>query len=92
VPGGFTPNHDGRNDYFIPMGHGVKMVTHFQIYSRWGQLVYTAENLPLGDEKLGWDGTYNGRDMPVGTYVYMLQVACYTGETFMVKGTVELIR
>jgi len=41
---------------------------------------------------LGWDGTYNGRDMPVGTYVYMLQVACYTGETFMVKGTVELIR
>lgn len=94
IPNGFTPNGDGHNDRFMPVGRGVKVVRHFQVYSRWGDLVYSAEDLPIGEQQtgIGWDGTSRGREMPPGTYVYVMEFECQTGETFTEKGTVELIR
>jgi gliding motility-associated-like protein len=92
VPNAFTPNHDGRNDVFRPLGRAVKAIKHFAVYSRWGQCVYSVSNMSLASETLGWDGTFNGQPMPMGTYVYYLEIECFTGETYLVKGTVELIR
>ena len=94
IPGGFTPNHDGINDYFMPVGRGVKVVLHFRVFSRYGDVVYEAENLPIAERQdgIGWDGTKNGRDLPSGTYVYFMEFECLAGQTFYEKGTVELIR
>ena len=92
MPNAFSPNHDGNNDYFYPVGSGVKMIRTFQVYSRWGQLLYTKKDMPANNSSYGWDGTFNGTIQPVGTYVYMVNVECFTGETFMLKGTVELLR
>jgi gliding motility-associated-like protein len=94
IPSGFTPNHDGNNDYFMPIGRGVKVVLHFRVYSRYGDLVYEAENLPIAERQsgIGWDGTKGGRALPPGTYVYFMEFECLAGQTFYEKGTVELIR
>jgi gliding motility-associated-like protein len=92
IPNAFTPNHDGNNDLFYPVGTGVKIIKYFQVYSRWGQLLYSRENMPPNDKAYGWDGTLNGNPQPAGTYVYMVGVECFTGESYLMKGTVELLR
>jgi gliding motility-associated-like protein len=88
----FTPNFDGNNDYFYPTGSGVKVVKSFQIYSRWGQLLYSRTEFPPNDKKYGWDGNLNGLPQPADTYVYVTEMICFSGENFVLKGTVELLR
>jgi gliding motility-associated-like protein len=88
----FSPNFDGNNDYFYPTGSGVKLVKSFQVYSRWGQLLYSRSDFPPNDYKYGWDGNLNGIPQPLDTYVYVAEMICFTGENFVLKGTVELIR
>jgi gliding motility-associated-like protein len=88
----FSPNFDGNNDYFYPSGSGVKLVKSFQVYSRWGQLLYSRTMFPPNDKKYGWDGTLNGMPQPSDTYVFVAEMICFTGENFVLKGTVELLR
>ena len=88
----FSPNFDGNNDYFYPTGSGVKVVKSFQVYSRWGQLLYSRTKFPPNDKKYGWDGNLNGIPQPSDTYVYVAEMICFTGENFVLKGTVELLR
>jgi gliding motility-associated-like protein len=88
----FSPNFDGNNDYFYPTGSGVKIVKSFQVYSRWGQLMYSRNNFPPNEKKYGWDGNLNGMPQPADTYVYVTEMICFTGENFVLKGTVELLR
>ena len=40
VPTGFTPNNDGRNDILKPAYIGIKSLSYFTIYNRWGQKVF----------------------------------------------------
>jgi gliding motility-associated-like protein len=88
----FSPNFDGNNDYFYPTGSGVKMVKSFQVYSRWGQLLFSRTDFPPNDKKYGWDGNLNGIPQPADTYVFVTEMICFSGENFVLKGTVELLR
>jgi gliding motility-associated-like protein len=88
----FSPNFDGNNDYFYPAGSGIKLVKFFQVYSRWGQLLFSKTDFPPNDKTYGWNGTLNGTMQPVGTYVYVVNMECFSGENFTLKGTVELLR
>jgi gliding motility-associated-like protein len=92
MPNAFTPNDDGNNDLFYPVGRGVRRIKLFQVYSRWGELLFSKSDMPANDKNFGWNGTLNGNKQPLGTYVYMVTAECFTGETFLLKGTVELLR
>jgi len=92
IANAFSPNHDGNNDLFYPTGSGVKIIKYFQVYSRWGQLLFSKKDIPANDKTVGWDGTFGGTIQPPGTYVYMAGIECFTGENFILKGTVELLR
>jgi gliding motility-associated-like protein len=87
VPTAFTPNADGRNDVLRPIAVGIKSLTFFKVYNRWGQMVYASSNF-----EDGWNGTLGGRDQATGTYVYMAQAIDYLGNAIVRKGTVVLIR
>lgn len=64
-PNAFTPDGDGINDLFGPVGYQLEEV-EFSIYDRWGAVVYTT-NAP----GRGWDGRFaNGTPAPTGVYVY----------------------
>ena len=68
VPNSFTPNNDGINDYFFPVGTGL-LTEHFEmtIFNRWGDVIFESEGL-IGDHQTfapstGWNGIANrGRD------------------------------
>jgi gliding motility-associated-like protein len=86
VPTAFTPNGDGRNDQLKFIAAGVT-VDLFQVYNRYGQLVYSSH-----DAQKGWDGTLNGKEQSTGTYVWMIKGKDFTGTVHSKKGTVTLIR
>lgn len=88
VPSAFTPNGDGRNDFFQPVSAGISRIENFRIFNRWGQQVYDA----VGLHGLGWDGNVGGNPQPSGTFVWVLKAIDYTGVRFTKKGTVTLIR
>ncbi|MFI5132895.1 MAG: gliding motility-associated C-terminal domain-containing protein, partial [Chitinophagales bacterium] len=84
---GFTPNHDGKNDKFIPIPVGIKQLNYFKVFNRWGQLIFSTTKL-----NEGWDGTYAGRDQASGVYVWMVQGITEDDKVITKKGTVALIR
>lgn len=87
VPNAFTPNRDGRNDKFRIIAVGIRELTYFQIYNRWGQLVFSAKN--LSDR---WDGSINGLVQSTGTYVWRAEAVDYNGNVIKKSGTVTLIK
>jgi gliding motility-associated-like protein len=86
-PTAFTPNGDGRNDVLMPLGtRNVKTMT-FEIWNRWGQLVFSSS-----DPTKGWDGNYQGSSAQTGVYAYLIKYTVSDGEDKVLKGNVTLIR
>lgn len=69
VPTIFTPNNDGINDEFlIPcFGTGDYPENIVSIFNQWGDEVYRQTNY-----QNNWRGTFNGNDLPVGTYFFIV--------------------
>lgn len=87
VPNAFTPDNDGKNDRLKPISVGMKEIKYFQVYNRWGQLVFTTVT-----NKQGWDGTVKGKAQNPGIYVWSVKAIDYTGKSYIQKGTAVLIR
>jgi gliding motility-associated-like protein len=73
IPEGFSPNGDGINDKFVIKG-AERYQIKFQVYNRWGNLVFEG-NRYLND----WEGTANtgiiiGEGLPDGTYYYIVDL------------------
>jgi gliding motility-associated-like protein len=65
----FSPNGDGVNDYFeIDFAENFPDM-RVEIYSRWGDLLYSTVGYDSGSR---WDGTTRGTEAPVGTYYYII--------------------
>lgn len=83
VPNAFSPNQDGLNDLWeIPLIDQYPNC-RIAIYNRWGNQIFYSEGYPDP-----WDGTFNGKELPSGTYYYSLQL----NEDMEVKGTLSLMR
>jgi len=92
VPNTFTPNNDGQNDVFYPRGVGMKSITSFRIYNRWGEVVFERRNFMLNDISAGWDGTYKGATLPPDIFIYSIDGICDSGDPLSWKGDITLIR
>ena len=92
VPNTFTPNNDGQNDVFYPRGTGMKRVTSFRIYNRWGEMVFEKRGFQLNDITAGWDGTYKGAQLSSDIFIYSIDGICDSGDPLSWKGDVTLIR
>lgn len=86
-PNAFTPNGDGLNDVLSPLIVGFQSIDYFNIFNRYGQLVYSYKS-----STRGWDGKFNGSIQPTGTFVWIASGIDYTGKKIVKKGTVLLIR
>ncbi len=87
MPSAFTPDNNGRNDYFRPLASSFIKNLQFQVYNRYGQQVYGSSGFATG-----WDGTFNSMPQPPGIFVYMVRYTDYFGQHKMKKGTFVLIR
>ncbi len=86
VPDVFTPNGDGMNDIIYVRGQGIGELIEFKIFNRWGNLVYSSNNI---DE--GWDGYYKGKLQNTDIYTYSIKIRTERGREVEQKGTFHLI-
>ena len=84
ITNAYSPNGDGANDAWgvpeLRFYEGVRI----QIFNSGGSRLFYTEN-----PDIRWDGTYNGKEMPVGSYFWVIEIL-ETGE--MRRGMLNLIR
>lgn len=93
VPGGFSPNQDGMNDYFV-IRRPSQTTIQLEIFNRWGNLIYRS-----ADYKNDWNGRTNqpgnvlGAEIPDGTYFYIINgIDRATGKVTRLNGYITLKR
>ena len=91
IPDAFTPNGDGLNDVFEVINASFFVTIEMRIYNRWGELVF--EEIGDASSLQGWDGTYNGKQAPAGSYMTVV-LAKQLGrpDQRQASGSVSLIR
>jgi gliding motility-associated-like protein len=68
IPNAFSPNNDAHNNVFKIESVCPIYDFELKIYSSWGELVYETN-----DPMFNWDGTYKGKILPLGVYMYMVK-------------------
>jgi gliding motility-associated-like protein len=86
VPNAFTPNGDNLNDGFGVRGIAINEF-NIQIYNRWGEKIFQTTDI---NKK--WYPVYRGKNIPMGTYVYLITFTDYENKAFKKTGTINLIR
>ena len=87
VPTAFTPNGDGFNDKIRPILLGMKSLTYFRVYNRFGEMVFETSTI-----NEGWNGIFKGKPQDTGTFVWMAQGVTFKGQLRTMKGFVLLIK
>ncbi len=71
LPNTFTPNGDGMNDIFLPVGNNIASLK-LMIFDRWGTMIFQST-----DPTIGWDGTYRGEFVTDDIYVWRINYRFY---------------
>ncbi len=87
VPSAFSPNGDGLNDVFKPVGMKFQNMVEFRVFNRWGQEIFYTNS-----KEVGWDGTFQGTKQDLGVYNYIIIVGRPGQSNIAYKGNVTLIR
>ena len=87
LPNSFTPNGDGLNDSFFPVGDKISVENYsFKIFNRWGELIFSTNDF---NEK--WDGTYQNNALSSDVFIWKIDlVDSQSGEEKSLKGYVLL--
>jgi gliding motility-associated-like protein len=91
-PNVFKPESGEANGFFYPSGPNFASIGQLQVFSRWGELMFEARDAALNSPVNGWDGTYRGRQMQPGVYVWRAEIVLVDGLKFEYFGDVTLIR
>lgn len=87
IPSAFSPNGDGKNDYFKPYIKCDFNEYNMKIYNRWGELVFHSENI-----NINWNGYYKASECEIGTYFYILTFKNNNLKQQVLKGDIVLIK
>jgi len=107
MPTAFSPNGDCLNDNFeINVLGGTSL--DVRIFNRWGEELFHNANQANGltdpldveaecmsgsiNPRNAWDGTYNNEPMPIGAYIYQVDVAMFDGTVKTMSGSVTILR
>ncbi|MCA1751040.1 MAG: gliding motility-associated C-terminal domain-containing protein [Flavobacteriales bacterium] len=86
LPNTFSPNEDGLNDVYFVRG-GPFTEFDFKIYNGWGQEIFNSTS-----QENGWDGNHEGKQLPLGVYVYTLKATNVLGNFYEITGKINLLR
>lgn len=91
IQGGISPNADGKNDKWVIsdlLTCEQLQQNELIIFNRYGNNVFEATNYGSAD---WWDGTWDGNELPVGTYFYVIKFTDLTSDD-MIRGSIEVFR
>lgn len=88
MPTAFTPNGDGKNDYFMPILQVGQKIVSLQIFNRRGQLIYDNDN-----PAKGWDGKdKDGNVISSDVFMYLLKYNCSDNKIYEKKGDITIFK
>ncbi|HMK16864.1 MAG TPA: SBBP repeat-containing protein [Chitinophagaceae bacterium] len=87
IPNAFTPDGNQLNDVFRAMVYGITESFKFQVFDRWGNLVFETT-----DPMKGWDGKVKGIPVTTSVFVWQCSYKLKGAQQEFQKGTVTLIR
>ena len=90
LPNAFTPNGDTHNDIFKPRKNQYIKELDFQVFNRWGSLVFETKN-----PEILWNGNdIQGNKLESGVYYYhctAIPFNAITSANIQLKGFIEII-
>ena len=86
APNVFTPNGDGNNDTWGVLATNVKFF-ELKIFDRWGEKIFESNDI-----NKQWDGTYRGKPLSPGVFVYTYTIVNLKNATRNMKGSLTLIK
>lgn len=95
IPNVFSPwREDGDNDVFMIFADNkqIMQVDKFQVYDRWGTLVFTDGGFMPNDPAHGWDGSLGGKMFTPAVFVYYAEIRLVDGRKLLFKGDVTIAR
>ncbi len=93
-PNAISPNEDGINDRFYPIGSMDEaiVVQELYIFNRWGNVVFFNESFPINDSSNGWDGTRNGKKCEIGIYAYLAKIKTDVNTELLFSGNITVVK
>lgn len=87
LPNAFSPNGDGYNDVY-KVKEGYQSIVSFKavIFNRWGQKLYSWDNLDGG-----WDGKFNGKQVKDGVYFVVVEARGADGKKYNIRRDVNVL-
>ncbi len=93
IPNVFSPNGDGSNDRLMVFGgKSMAKIKSFQVFNRWGNLVYEGKDFAPNDPQYGWDGTYKGVFQDSNIFTWKAEIEFIDGEIEVVSGDSMLVK
>lgn len=92
APNAISANGDNINDHFYLIADDQSQIELLQIYDRWGELLFEAQNILPNNPESGWDGTFHSEKMNPGVYIYYAKIKSEDGSEQILKGDFTLIR
>ncbi|HMX40615.1 MAG TPA: gliding motility-associated C-terminal domain-containing protein, partial [Saprospiraceae bacterium] len=92
VPNIIAPASSENGVAVIYGGDDVVRVEQFQIFDRWGSLVFSRSDFHHSDKANGWDGRVNGEEAAPGVYTWRAQVLFLDGRQEVFFGDVTVLR
>ena len=86
IPTAFTPNDDGKNDYFGAIVYGRVVSFNLQVFNRFGEIVFQSR-----DPYKKWDGLYKGAPFPTTAFVWQCSYQLENQKAVYKKGIVTLL-
>lgn len=88
LPNAFVPEGKSPQTAIFSLKNlQFQKLNSFTIWDRWGNMVFTTT-----DPNKGWDGTYEGKILPMGVYVWEVDAFCPDGYRIRKQGNVTLVR
>lgn len=88
IPTRFSPNNNGpsANNVFRVFGNCIQTMK-ISVYDRWGERVFESIN-----QSETWDGTFKGKPLNSGAYVYTFSASLLNGIQVNTSGSIEIVR
>ncbi|MGB1032510.1 MAG: gliding motility-associated C-terminal domain-containing protein, partial [Flavobacteriales bacterium] len=91
IPNSFTPNNDGKNDVFKPVGRAVDLNSYeLLIFNRWGEVVFRSDN-----PNEGWNGSHENGEYYVDNQVFFYRMklrSVHEPDERVVEGHITVLR
>lgn len=92
IPNVLKPGSSGNGTLTVYSDNHVESVRSLRVYDRWGGLIFENKNFAPNDTTAGWDGTYGGRFVGPGVFVFVAELVLKSGEIKKLDGSITVIR